>query len=72
MAGKLAGQPIARGRNVIDLSAYRPRGYPATARPLRAGGNYCSHCGAWMAEGESEDECSARDASPAFRAVAVQ
>ncbi|MCO5130995.1 MAG: hypothetical protein M9932_10570 [Xanthobacteraceae bacterium] len=68
----MAGQPIARGRNVIDLSAWRPRADPAAARPLRAGRNFCAHCGAWMAEGESEDECSARDAAPAFRAVAVQ
>ncbi|MBN8983742.1 MAG: hypothetical protein J0H32_04590 [Rhizobiales bacterium] len=63
---------IARGRNVIDLSAYRQRAQSATAQPLVASRNYCSHCGAWMAEGESEDECSARDAGTGFRAIGVQ
>jgi hypothetical protein len=63
---------IARGRNVIDLSAYRQRAHPAIAQPLAVGRNCCSHCGAWMAEGESEDECSARDAGAGFRAIGVQ
>jgi len=63
---------IARGRNVIDLSAYRQRAHSAIAQPLVASRNYCSHCGAWLAEGESEDECSARDAGTGFRATRVQ
>ena len=63
---------IALGRNVIDLSAYRQRAHSAVAQPLIASRNYCSHCGAWMAEGESEDECSARDAGTGFCAIGVQ
>ncbi|MGB3866013.1 MAG: hypothetical protein WBA29_10340 [Xanthobacteraceae bacterium] len=59
---------VARARNVIDLSAYRQRTQVATAQPLVAGRSICSHCGAWLAEGESEDECSTLDAGRGFRA----
>ncbi|HWV96074.1 MAG TPA: hypothetical protein VN130_02925 [Xanthobacteraceae bacterium] len=63
---------IARGRNVIDLSTYRQRSHSPVAQPLVASRNYCSHCGAWLAEGESEDECSTLDAGTGFRATRVQ
>lgn len=62
---------VVRARNVIDLSAYRLRARSATARPLSVTRAACSHCGAWMAEGESEDECSARDTGAGFRATGV-
>ncbi len=47
---------IKPGRNVIDLAAYRLRPRPSDPAPLRA--RFCRHCGAGLAEGESEDECS--------------
>ena len=43
--------------NVIDLARYLPRGSGARAVPLRP--NMCRYCGAALAEGEREDECSA-------------
>jgi len=65
-------QKIAtRGRNVIDFSAYRQRTHSATPQALVASPNYCSHCGAWLAEGESEDECSRLEAGNGFRATCV-
>ena len=62
---------VMRGRNVVDFSAYRQRAHSATAQPLVARPNHCSHCGAWLADGESEDECSSLDAGSGFRATMV-
>ena len=62
---------FARGRNVINFSAYRQRTHSQAPVALIPSPNYCSHCGAWLAEGESEDECSTLDARPAFRATGV-
>jgi hypothetical protein len=50
-------KPITPPANVIDLSRYLPRASGAGAAPLR--GRICRHCGAALAEGEREDECSA-------------
>ncbi len=54
-----------RGRNVIDFFDYRQRPRSGTVRIAIGARNLCSHCGAWLAEGESEDECSSLDAGPA-------
>ncbi len=55
------------GRNIIDFASFSVRRERSIGRKsLVASPNYCSHCGAWLAEGESEDECSA-----IFRAEAV-
>lgn len=44
-----------RSRTVIDLASYRERiSAPAPAISVRS----CRHCGAVLAEGEREDECS--------------
>ncbi len=59
---------VTLGRNVVDLFAFarsRERVAPRAARIASA--SYCAHCGAWLAEGESEDECSS-----VFRAEAVR
>ena len=42
---------FARGRNVIDFSAYRQRTHSQAPVALIPSPNYCSHCGAWLAEG---------------------
>jgi hypothetical protein len=44
---------ITPGPNVVDFARYQA-GRTAAAMPGRA----CRHCGAALAEGESEDECS--------------
>ena len=48
---------ITASRNVVDLALWRERagGTKAAAISLRL----CRHCGAALAEGEREDECSA-------------
>jgi hypothetical protein len=40
------------GRNVIDLTGYRTKRAKALSPRL------CCHCGAALAEGDNEDECS--------------
>ncbi len=51
MVEKLIKSP----RNVVDLASYRERnGGRALAISVRC----CRHCGAVMAEGEREEECS--------------
>jgi hypothetical protein len=46
---------IISGKNVVDLAFYqRNRGVRAAAMSPRL----CRHCGAALAEGEREDECS--------------
>ena len=43
-------------RNVVDLSFYRERNGLARAMPISA--RTCRHCGAALADGEREEECS--------------
>ena len=47
---------ITSPRNVVDLASYRERN--AAGRVLAISARFCRHCGAVMAEGESEEECS--------------
>lgn len=61
---------VTRRSNVIDLWAYRQLAAVA-AQPTAIGLRRCSHCGAGLADDESEDECSSLDAAPVFRAVVV-
>ena len=52
---------IMRGRNVIDFARYQQGRNVAArelARELTMSARTCRHCGAALAEGESEDECS--------------
>ena len=62
-------------RNVIDLARYRDGSAAGDAPALP--GRICRHCGATLAEGEREDECSSafnfeaarlRGATRSFRA----
>jgi hypothetical protein len=43
-------------RNVVDLSFYRERNGLARALPMSP--RTCRHCGAVLADGEREEECS--------------
>jgi hypothetical protein len=43
-------------RNVVSLSLYRERNGLARAMPLSP--RTCRHCGAVLADGEREEECS--------------
>jgi hypothetical protein len=52
MVEKVIMQPA----NVVDLARYLPRSSSARAASLR---RVCRHCGAALADGEREDECSA-------------
>jgi hypothetical protein len=50
--------PAKTRRNIVDLRSYRrdpplDRRAAAAALPRR-----CRHCGAWIADDESEDDCS--------------
>jgi hypothetical protein len=44
-------------RNVVDLARYR-QGRIADGNAVSMSLRICRHCGAALAEGESEDECS--------------
>ena len=44
-------------RNVIDLARYQQGRAAARAQAISA--RLCRHCGAALADGENEDECSA-------------
>lgn len=44
-------------RNVIDLAHYQQERVAMRAQAISA--RVCRHCGAVMADGENEDECSA-------------
>ena len=44
-------------RNVIDLARYQEGRAAARAQAIST--RVCRHCGAVMADGENEDECSA-------------
>lgn len=46
---------VMSSRNVVDMAHYRLRG-AVKARPLAV--RICRHCGAPLAEGEREEECS--------------
>jgi hypothetical protein len=46
---------IMSSENVVDLAAYRDRGI-LRARAMNP--RICRHCGAALAEGEREEECS--------------
>lgn len=51
----MVDKATTRSRTVIDLASYRERiGARAPAISVRA----CRHCGAVLAEGEREGECS--------------
>jgi hypothetical protein len=47
---------ITSSRNVVDLARYRERMGGSRAVPISP--RLCRHCGAALAEGEREDECS--------------
>jgi len=42
-------------RNVVDFTRYRTG---RTCEALSLSGRFCRHCGAALAEGEREEECS--------------
>ena len=56
---------LSAGRNVIDLFVNSRRSNARPRYPLQASANYCSHCGGWLAAGESEDDCSSAELSNA-------
>jgi hypothetical protein len=47
---------ITSSRNVVDLAAYRE--LKGCGRALAIATRSCRHCGAALADGEREDECS--------------
>lgn len=47
---------IMSPRNVIDFTRYQQGRIAGTAQAIAT--RLCRHCGAAMAEGENEDECS--------------
>jgi hypothetical protein len=51
-------QALTAGRNVIELFGLRRRSETKPRYAFQASANYCSHCGGWLAVGESEDDCS--------------
>jgi hypothetical protein len=48
---------ITPGPNVVEFARYQAGRTAAGAAPAMPG-RACRHCGAALAEGESEDECS--------------
>ena len=60
---------ITSPRNVIDLARYQQGARRGKAPAMSA--RICRHCGAALADGENEDECSSAfnvdDAEPARR-----
>ncbi|MDR3484703.1 MAG: hypothetical protein P4M05_07315 [Bradyrhizobium sp.] len=48
---------ITPGPNVVDFARYQA-GRTTAAKALVMPARACRHCGAALAEGESEDECS--------------
>jgi hypothetical protein len=48
---------IMRGRNVVDFARYQI-GRSAAGKAPAIAARACRHCGADLAEGEREDECS--------------
>jgi hypothetical protein len=51
-------QALTAGRNVIQLFGLGRRNEAKSRYAFQASANYCSHCGGWLAIGESEDDCS--------------
>jgi len=49
-------KPIISSRNVVDLSRYRKLTTAGRAGTIAV--RTCRHCGAVLAEGEREEECS--------------
>jgi len=45
-------------RNVVDLRSYRRKPLRARHAATTAVPRTCRHCGAWLADDESEDDCS--------------
>lgn len=58
---------ITSSRNVIDFARYQKD--RAIGRAQAVSARLCQHCGAAMADGENEDECSSASnvASPVLR-----
>jgi hypothetical protein len=48
---------ITQARNVIDFASYQ-QGRNIVARAQAMSARPCRHCGAMLADGEFEDECS--------------
>ena len=48
---------ITSPQNVVDFARYQ-QGRNALGKALAISARVCRHCGAALAEGESEDECS--------------
>jgi hypothetical protein len=57
---------ITPGRNVVDFARYQA-GRDAAGKALAMSARVCRYCGAALAEGESEDECSSAFNSEAPR-----
>ena len=59
-------------QNVIDFASYQ-QGRNIVARAPAMSARTCRHCGAMLAEGEREDECSSiANAEEALRGQAAQ
>jgi hypothetical protein len=48
---------VTSSRNVVDFARYQA-GRTAAGKVLALASRLCRHCGAALAEGEREDECS--------------
>jgi hypothetical protein len=75
MVEKVITSPRADGspRNVVDFARYQA-GRNAAGRALALSARSCRHCGAALADGEREDECSsaANDVTENLRWQAAQ
>lgn len=49
---------ITSGRNVIDFARYQQARLAGVVKAAAISPRCCRHCGAEMAEGESDDDCS--------------
>ena len=58
-------KPVMSSRNVIDLSRYRELTTGVRAAALSP--RLCRHCGAALADGEREEECSSTFNTDAMR-----
>jgi hypothetical protein len=65
---------ITSPKNVVDFARYQA-GRSAAGRALAMSARVCRHCGAALAEGEREDECSSAfnivDASLRWQAAQI-
>jgi hypothetical protein len=75
MVEKVITSPRADGsaRNVVDFARYQA-GRNAAGKAFALSARTCRHCGAALAEGEREDECSSasNDATENLRWQAAQ